>query len=71
MNKYHVIVSGRVIKDYEVDADCREDAIVEALEYFNEFATRDFTDCDSVSDVFIDVKQVQDEEIDDDNIDEE
>lgn len=71
MNKYHVIVSGRVIKDYEVDADCREDAIVEALEYYNEFATRDFTDYDSVSDVFLDVKQIQDEELDDENINEE
>lgn len=62
MNKYHVIVSGRVIRDYEVEADCKEDAMVGALEFFNEFATSNYTNCDSISEVFSDVELIEDEE---------
>lgn len=62
MNKYHVIVSGRVIRDYDIEADCREDAMVEALEFFNEFATSNYTDCDSISEVFSDIELIEDEE---------
>ena len=46
MNKYSVFVSGRLSKVYEIEADSKEDAMVEALEYFNEFATQDYTDKD-------------------------
>ena len=59
MNKYSVYISGRVSKVYEVDADSREDAMVEALEYFNEFASENYTDNDVTSQVFTDVEELQ------------
>ena len=71
MNNYHVIVSGRVIKDYEIEADCREDAVVEALEFFNEFASVDYTDCNSISEVFIDAVEIPNDETKDENTTEE
>ena len=36
--------------------------MVEALEYFNEFATSDFTDKDTVSQVFADAEELSIEE---------
>ena len=62
MNKYSVYISGRVSKVYEVDADSREDAMVEALEYFNEFASENYTDNDVTSQVFTDVEELPIEE---------
>lgn len=62
MNKYSVFVSGRLSKAYEIEADSKEDAMVEALEYFNEFATQDYTDKDVVSEVYTDVDEVANEE---------
>lgn len=62
MNNYSVYVSGRVSRVYEVNADSKEDAMVEALEYFNEFATSDFTDKDTVSQVFADAEELSIEE---------
>ena len=62
MNNYSVYVSGRVSRVYEVNADSKEDAMVEALEYFNEFATSDFTDKDTVSQVFADAEDLSIEE---------
>lgn len=62
MKNYSVYVSGRVSKIYEVEADSREDAMIEALEYFNEFATRDFTNTDTVSQVFADAEEIPIEE---------
>lgn len=62
MNNYSVYVSGRVSRVYEVKADSKEDAMVEALEYFNEFATSDFTDTDTVSQVFADAEELSIEE---------
>ena len=52
MNKYSVYISGRVSKVYEVEADSREDAMVEALEFFNEFASENYTDNDVTSQIF-------------------
>ena len=71
MNKYSVYISGRVSKVYEVEADSREDAMVEALEYFNEFATQDYTDNDVVSEVYTDVDEVPNEEKEEENTTEE
>jgi len=62
VNKYSVYISGRVSKVYEVDADSREDAMVEALEYFNEFASENYTDNDVTSQVFTDVEELPIEE---------
>ena len=62
MNKYSVFVSGRLSKVYEIEADSKEDAMVEALEYFNEFATQDYTDNDVTSQIFTDVEELTIEE---------
>lgn len=71
MNKYSVFVSGRLSKVYEIEADSKEDAMVEALEYFNEYATQDFTNNDVVSEVFTDAEELPFEESDDENTTEE
>ncbi len=71
MNKYSVFVSGRLSKVYEIEADSKEDAMVEALEYFNEFATQDYTDKDVVSEVYTDVDEVPNEEKEEENTTEE
>lgn len=73
MNKYSVYVSGRVSKIYEVEADSREDAMVEALEYFNEFASENYTDKNVTSQIFTDVEEIPNEveaEINEDKKDE-
>ena len=62
MNKYSVYISGRVSKVYEVEADSREDAMVEALEFFNEFASENYTDNDVTSQIFTDVEELSLEE---------
>ena len=62
MNKYSVYISGRVSKVYEVEADSREDAMVEALEFFNEFASENYTDNDVTSQIFTDVEELPTEE---------
>ena len=62
MNKYSVYISGRVSKVYEVEADSREDAMVEALEFFNEFASENYTDNDVTSQIFTDVEELPIEE---------
>ena len=62
MNKYSVYISGRVTKVYEVEADSREDAMVEALEFFNEFASENYTDNDVTSQIFTDVEELPIEE---------
>ena len=62
MNKYSVYISGRVSKVYEVEADSREDAMVEALEFFNEFASENYTDNDVTSQIFTDVEELHIEE---------
>ena len=62
MNKYSVYISGRVSKVYEVEADSREDAMVEALEFFNEFASENYTDNDVTSQIFTDVEELSIEE---------
>ena len=56
MNKYSVYVSGRVSKIYEVEADSKEDAMVEALDFFNEFASENYTDTDVTSQIFTDAE---------------
>ena len=55
-------ISGRVSKVYEVEADSREDAMVEALEFFNEFASENYTDNDVTSQIFTDVEELPIEE---------
>ena len=62
MNKSSVYISGRVSKVYEVEADSREDAMVEALEFFNEFASENYTDNDVTSQIFTDVEELPIEE---------
>ena len=62
MNKYSVNVSGRISRIYEIEADCKEDAMVEALEFFNEFATSDFKNEDTVSQVYADADEIPVEE---------
>ena len=62
MNKYSVYISGRVSKVYEVEADSREDAMVEALEFFNEFASENYTDNDVTSQVFTDAEELPSED---------
>ena len=62
MNKYSVYISGRVSKVYEVEADSREDAMVEALEFFNEFASENYTDNDVTSQIYTDVEELPIEE---------
>ena len=63
MNKYSVCVSGRVAKIYEVEAVSKEDAMIEALEYFNEFATKNYLENDSVSEVYTDAEEIFEEQI--------
>lgn len=58
MNIYHVVVSGKVTKEFQLEADCKEDAMVDALEFFNEFATNDFTDCDAIDEISVNAKLV-------------
>ena len=46
MAKYSVFVSGRLSKVYEIEADTKENAMINALEYFNSVATTDYTEGD-------------------------
>ncbi len=62
MNKYSVYVSGRVSKIYEVEADSKEDAMVEALDFFNEFASENYTDTDVTSQIFTDAEEILNED---------
>ena len=71
MNKYSVIVSGRVSKIFEIEADCKEDAMIEALEFFNEFATNDYVQCETVSEIFTDAELIPEEEIEEESTTEE
>ena len=71
MKKYSVFVSGRLSKVFEIEADTREDAMINALEYFNLIATKDYTEGDVVSEVFTDAEEIPFEESDDENTTEE
>lgn len=62
MNKYSVYVSGRITKTYELEAESKEEAMLEALDYFNEFATNDYTDLDTVSEILTDAEEIVEEE---------
>ena len=62
MKKYSVVVSSRLTKMYDIEADCKESAMVEALDYYNEFATIDYAETDVVSDIFVDAEELYEEE---------
>ncbi|MBP3841944.1 MAG: hypothetical protein IK997_07510 [Bacilli bacterium] len=62
MKKYSVVVSSRLTKMYDIEADCKESAMAEALDYYNEFATIDYAETDVVSDIFVDAEELYEEE---------
>ena len=71
MAKYSVFVSGRLSKVYEIEADTKEDAMVNALEYFNSLATKDYAEGDVVSEVYTDADEIPSEEEKEENTTEE
>ena len=71
MAKYSVFVSGRLSKVYEIEADTKEDAMVNALEYFNSLATKDSAEGDVVSEVYTDADEIPSEEEKEENTTEE
>ena len=71
MKKYSVFVSGRFTKVFEIEADTRENAMINALEYFNSIATKDYTEGDVVSEVFTDAEEIINEETEEENATEE
>ena len=58
MKKYSVFVSGRLSKTFEIEAETKEDAMINALEYFNLIATKDYTEGDVVSEVYTDADEL-------------
>ena len=62
MKKYSVFVSGRLSKTFEIEAETKEDAMINALEYFNLIATKDYTEGDVVSEVYTDADELPFEE---------
>ena len=62
MAKYSVFVSGRLSKVYEIEADTKENAMINALEYFNSVATNDYTEGDVISEVYADADEIPSEE---------
>ena len=71
MNKYSVFVSGRVSKEYEIDADTKEDAMVEALTYFNEQTTNGYEENNIISEVFTNAEELSIEDTKEENATEE
>lgn len=71
MAKYSVFVSGRLSKVFEIEADTKEDAMINALEYFNSIATKDYTEGDVVSEVYTDADEIPSEEEKEENTTEE
>lgn len=71
MAKYSAFVSGRLSKVYEIEADTKEDAMVNALEYFNSLATKDYAEGDVVSEVYTDADEIPSEEEKEENTTEE
>ena len=71
MAKYSVFVSGRLSKVYEIEANTKEDAMVNALEYFNSLATKDYAEGDVVSEVYTDADEIPSEEEKEENTTEE
>ena len=62
MAKYSVFVTGRLSKTFEIEADTKEDAMINALEYFNSIATKEYTEGDVVSEVYTDADEIPIEE---------
>ena len=62
MSKYSVFVTGRLSKTFEIEADTKEDAMINALEYFNSIATKEYTEGDVVSEVYTDADEIPIEE---------
>lgn len=58
MKNYSVFVSGRLSKVFEIEAETKEDAMINALEYFNMIATKDYTEGDVVSEVYVDADEI-------------
>jgi hypothetical protein len=71
MAKYSVFVTGRLSKTFEIEADTKEDAMINALEYFNSIATKDYTEGDVVSEVYTDADEIPSEEVKEENTTEE
>lgn len=71
MAKYSVFVSGRLSKVYEIEADTKENAMINALEYFNSVATKDYTEGDIISEVYADADEIPNEEEKEENTTEE
>ena len=71
MKKYSVFVSGRLSKTFEIEAETKEDAMINALEYFNLIATKDYTEGDVVSEVYTDADELPFEEEKEENTAEE
>lgn len=71
MKKYSVFVSGRLSKTFEIEAETKEDAMINALEYFNLIATKDYTEGDVVSEVYTDADELPFEEEKEENTTEE
>ena len=58
MKNYSVFVSGRLSKVFEIEAETKEDAMINALEYFNMIATKEYTEGDVVSEVYVDADEI-------------
>ena len=71
MAKYSVFVTGRKSKTFEIEADTKEDAMINALEYFNSIATKEYTEGDVVSEVYTDADEIPSEEVKEENTTEE
>ncbi len=67
MKTYSVMVSGRVTKKYNIESECKEDAMSEALDYLNEIATIDYAEPDTLSEVIIDAYEIETDESEEEN----
>lgn len=57
MEEYEIVVTANVTKRYIIEADNSEEAIENALEFYNEFATEEYDDEDCINNISIRIEE--------------
>ena len=57
MEEYEIVVTANVTKRYIIEADNSEEAIENALEFYNEFATEEYDDEDCINKISIRIEE--------------
>lgn len=57
MMEYPIIVTAKVTKKYVIEADSGEEAITNALEFFNDFITEESEDEDCINEISITIEE--------------